>query len=209
MLRITLFHTFSVSLEGESIDHFSSAGVRALLAYLAMHPHQPQARDSLTHLLYADFDERKARQNFRKTLSRLRAAFDSYGQISHEQIFTITDGTISFDPQIAYQVDVLEFEAGWKKAQTNDTVRIERSRYVAHLLRQTVGWYRGEFLSDLAVDSTVFEAWVYRTDGRLRQLALTAWHRLAHHAHVIGDHFKLCAGLRSRPFSSLTIVIYL
>lgn len=186
MLTFTYLGHFAIYWQEQIIDDFSSSTVEALLAYVALHPKQPFSRDFLTSFLYADLPQRKARQNFRKTLSRLRRSFNDEKRPACDQILHITKDTITFDPQVPYQLDVVEFEKGWQLAQTSDTAEIERSRHVSHLLRQATSWYKGHFLQDLSIDSASFEEWVFHQRERLHQFMLTALHRLAQHAHTIG-----------------------
>ncbi len=184
MLKITLLNQFSVFWGEKQIDGFSSRTAGATFAYLAMHPHQPQARGMLTDLLYSNLPERQARQNFRKMVSRLRNAFAGEGLPACEQILDIQDDYITFAPQVAYEVDVLKFESLWQMAQTADMAQVERSRHVAQLLRQAVRWYTGNFLPTAMSDTSQFGAWAFMIDERLSQLA-PRLARLAT-AHTIG-----------------------
>ncbi|MCA9979827.1 MAG: AAA family ATPase, partial [Anaerolineales bacterium] len=193
MLTITLCHTLAVTCNGQSIDNFASNSVKALLAYLVMHPHQPQPRESLTLLLYADLPTNKARQNFRKTLSRLRQAMKELEQAGCGNLFLITNEAITFAPAKTYQVDVAEFDQALQDAYRIETADASRSRYVARALRQAIQFYRGEFLADVSIESVPFQDWVRHHRERLTQCLLTALHQLGEHACLTGAYEQMVA----------------
>ncbi|MGB5060569.1 MAG: hypothetical protein WBO48_17855, partial [Candidatus Promineifilaceae bacterium] len=61
-LRITLFASFQVALNGRSITDFATDKARALLAYLAVERQRPHRRESLAALLWPDQPDARARQ---------------------------------------------------------------------------------------------------------------------------------------------------
>src|SRR5215470_8097262 len=78
---------------------------QALLAYLALHPGEPQARAKLAALLWGERSEAQARDSLRQALSLVRKALSSVGAqplIAHED-------TITFTPA-ALHVDAIVFE---------------------------------------------------------------------------------------------------
>ena len=71
-LTLSLLGPFQALVDGEPATGFSTAKVRALLAYLAMESDRPHRREALTGLLWPDRPERSARQNLSQALYNLR-----------------------------------------------------------------------------------------------------------------------------------------
>src|SRR5258707_7917472 len=125
---------------GEPVP-LSTKKAAALLAYLALHPGQAQARPKLAALLWGDRSEAQARDSLRQALSLLRKALshaDPRALIAHED-------TISFEPT-ALSTDAIVFE---------DLV----AQPGAESLEQAIGLYRGEFLEGFQVSAPEFESW--------------------------------------------------
>ena len=73
-LAISLLGPFQVAVENETVKHFASDSVRALFAYLVMHPGIAHRRDTLAGLLWPEHPNAEALRNLRVALSRLRDA---------------------------------------------------------------------------------------------------------------------------------------
>ena len=117
---------------GEPVP-LSTKKAGALLAYLALHPGQAQARPKLAALLWGDHSEVQARDSLRQALSLLRKALshvDPRALIAHED-------TISFEPT----------------ALTTDAILFEElvAQPGAESLEQAIGLYGGEFLEGFQV----------------------------------------------------------
>src|SRR6266550_3420271 len=117
---------------GEPVP-LSTKKAGALLAYLALHPGQAQARPKLAALLWGDRSEAQARDSLRQALSLLRKA------LSHvEPRALIAHGdTISFEAT-ALTTDAIVFE---------DLV----AQPGAESLEQAIALYGGEFLDGFQV----------------------------------------------------------
>ncbi|MFZ4663776.1 MAG: AfsR/SARP family transcriptional regulator, partial [Caldilineaceae bacterium] len=70
LLQLKLFGSPQISYQGQPLNGFVSAKVRALLLYLAA-TDRPQSRDHLAHLLWEDTPA-SMKVNLRKALSNLR-----------------------------------------------------------------------------------------------------------------------------------------
>jgi DNA-binding SARP family transcriptional activator len=132
--------------------------VRALLAYLALHPGHPHPRDRLTALLWPDVADAQARQSLRQALAGLRRALAKRGGL-------VADADkVAVDP-LRVDVDVTRFEELIADGS--------RSR-----LEQAVALYRGDFLEGFQVKAPVFEDWLLTERERLRELARKALTKL-------------------------------
>jgi DNA-binding SARP family transcriptional activator/class 3 adenylate cyclase/tetratricopeptide (TPR) repeat protein len=152
---------------GEPVP-LSTRKAGALLAYLALHPGQAQARPKLAALLWGDRSEVQARDSLRQALSLLRKALshvDPRALIAYED-------TIRFAPT-ALTTDAVVF--GDVVAQPG----------VANL-EQAIGLYAGELLEGFQVRAPEFESWATAERERFRELALEAMTRLLDHHLSIG-----------------------
>ncbi|MFB9261884.1 BTAD domain-containing putative transcriptional regulator [Bradyrhizobium erythrophlei] len=135
----------------------------ALLAYLALHPGQAQARLKLAALLWGDHSEVQARDSLRQALSLVRKALsrvDPRALVAHED-------TITFEPT-ALTTDAILF---------GDLVAQEGAEH----LEQAIALYGGELLEGFQVRAPEFESWVTAERERFRELALQAMTNLLDH----------------------------
>src|SRR5262245_41751228 len=77
--------------------------VRALLAYLAIHPGRAHPRDRLAALLWPDVGDAQARQSLRQALAGLRRA------LAGARVLVIDADTVAVDP-LRVDVDVTRFQ---------------------------------------------------------------------------------------------------
>ena len=152
---------------GEQVP-LSTKKAGALLAYLALHPGQVQARPKLAALLWGDHGEAQARDSLRQALSLLRKALsrvDPPALIAHED-------TISFQPT-ALRTDAIVF---------SELVARQRAEH----LEQAVALYGGELLEGFQVAAPEFESWATSERERFREMALEAMTRLLDHHLSVG-----------------------
>src|SRR5215470_4632799 len=161
---------FVVRLLGDMKVRRSAAGavvpiparkVRALLAFLAIHPTRAHPRDRLAALLWPDVGEAQARQSLRQALAGLRRA------LAGARVLVIDADTVAVDP-LRLDVDVIRFErlvAAGRPPQ----------------LQQAVALYKGDLLDGFHVKSPVFEDWLLTERERLRELARRALANLLEH----------------------------
>ena len=77
MLKLKLFGSFHSSLPNQDLEiSFRTNKIRALLAYLALHPKETHSRDILATLLWGEMGDTAARKNLRLALYRMRQAID-------------------------------------------------------------------------------------------------------------------------------------
>ena len=124
---------------------------RLLLAFLALHPGQPQSREKLYGLLWADRGEEQARGSLRQSLASLRDLFQTAGI----DPLTVNRESVTLDAS-QLSVDALDF------AKFAD----EPNCHV-----QAIDLYRGPLLADLDAPSPEYEQWLLPARQRLEEQA--------------------------------------
>ena len=96
-LRLGLFGGFCLSNVATEPVPVATKKARALLAFLALHPGEPQARPRLTGLLWGDSGEPQARVSLRQTLSMLRRALDARALVIAGDTVALGGASIAVD----------------------------------------------------------------------------------------------------------------
>jgi len=141
---------------------------QALLAYLACHPGQAQARDKLATLFWPEMVDQQARANLRKALFVLRSPLSAV-----EPGLRIEDEAVALEVT-ALDVDVLAFRRLARCADPES-------------LQQAAELYQGNLLEGLNVTEAPFEEWLREERERLRELALETLARLLGHQAKADD----------------------
>jgi len=102
-LRIQLLGEFRLQRDGEPLQ-LPTQKARILLAYLVTHRGRAHPRAVLAGLLWGDMPEARARRNLADTLWRIR-------QVIGPGYFLTHQGTLRFNPDADYWLDVAAFEA--------------------------------------------------------------------------------------------------
>jgi len=189
MRRITirLLGPFEVTIDGAAVTTFAYAKVRALLAYLAVERQHPHPRAELATLLWPDQSERTARASLSQALATLRNALDDKN-VDHPLLLADAQ-SVQLDPASAIEVDVAQFLATLRAAETHAHHSWRTCPSCAEHMQQALDFYRGDFLADLPIhDSDVFEEWSSLQREHLRQRALTALERLVERAQWRGTY---------------------
>lgn len=161
--NLALLGSFRLQTDtGEPIP-LATKKTTALLAYLALHPDDPQARPKLAALLWGDHDEAQARDSLRQALSLLRKALSHI----YPTALVAQEDTIRLEPA-ALEIDARVFE------------ELIAEPGVANLER-AIGLYRGEFLDGFQVSAPEFESWAAAERQRFRELALEGMAKLLDH----------------------------
>jgi DNA-binding SARP family transcriptional activator len=163
VVQLTLLGGFAARLSSGPALAFPRKKSEALLAYLAMHAGQRQARDKLAALLWGETTDARARHSLRQALVALRRAMPA-----RTAALLVEDGDAVAVNPAAIEVDALHFQrlaaAGTPEA-----------------LQRAAALYRGDLLEGLAVAEPPFEAWLSTERERLREMALEALVRLLAH----------------------------
>jgi DNA-binding SARP family transcriptional activator len=153
-LRVQMLGEFDVTYGGVRVSAVNTPRLQALLTYLVLHRHAPQARRHLAFLFWPDSTETQARTNLRHLLHELLHA------LPDAERFLWTDAqTVQWQPDGPYKLDIAEFDAANASDREAD-------------LRRAVGLYRGDLLPDC------YEDWVAPERGRLRRAYAAALERL-------------------------------
>ena len=185
-LSLALLGPFDATLDGQPLQGFESAKVRALLAYLAMDAGRPHARQGLASLLWPDHSEAMARTYLRQALANLRQLLPS--QAGDEPILLIERDVVKLNERSAYRIDVVMFTELLAACDQHRHRHAPSCASCQQRLSAAVALYRGDLLEDLWLDGSAdFEDWATVRREGLRQRCLEALDRLA-----------ICAGWAKR-----------
>ncbi len=159
-LNVRLFGGFEVWRSAGPSVAFPTRKARALVALLARHPGQRQAREALAAMFWPDSAEPQARSNLRQALKLVRRALKGRGGaviISDGDALVLEPGTAEVD------VDLFErfHEAGTPEA-----------------LERAAALYRGDFLEGMNLSVGPFADWSMVERVRLRERAADVFSRL-------------------------------
>ncbi|MGD1992076.1 MAG: AAA family ATPase [Anaerolineae bacterium] len=162
-LQMVLLGALDMRSGGQQLPKPPTLKSQSLLAYLALHRDQPQPRDRLVGLFWAERPERNARRSLSTALWHIRRClpFDSA---------LISDvNAVQFNPHADVWLDVEAFEA-------------QASRLDIAGLQAALSLYRGDFLEGFYHD------WILGERYRLEALFLEALARLMVAHEAAGDH---------------------
>ncbi len=138
MLKVQLLGGFQISWHEGSVAGFNNMRLQSLLAYLLLHRHAPQSRQSLAYLFWPESGDSQARTNLRNALHLLR------NQLPQAADFLLIESqTVQWRAQATAEVDVIEISRLLQVAQTASDGSARRSA-----LEQAVALYNGPLLPD-------------------------------------------------------------
>lgn len=178
-LSIHLLGTFYAGYDGKMIAGFRTERERALLAYLAVEHDRPHRRETLMALLWPELSDKRARNNLRVNLHRLRKTVEL--ETGHKDWLLVGRNSVQLNSALPIRVDVARFEAHHVAAQR---ISVEQSPALSERLghlTEACKLYRGEFLQGFSLDdSSVFGHWATQT-------------REQHHRRILQALYELCA----------------
>src|SRR5688572_21138659 len=162
-LRIALLGTFEARLDCGPALVLPRRKAEALLAYLALRPGQPQARDKLAALLWGNAPDERARHSLRQALVTLRHALlrETAASLEEERAAVRVNAA-------TVEVVVALFEQLTAEA-------------TPEALERAAALYRGDLLEGISLQEPPFEDWLRTERERLRELALEALAKLLAH----------------------------
>ena len=170
LLKLTLFGSPEVRLNGQAVTGFRSSKAQALLYYLAV-TGRPHTRPTLAGLFWGDQPEAAARTSLSKCLSNLRDLVGDAVLVERQ--------TVAFNRNQPYHLDTEGFLAGMGQPPTPET----RPTWQAAL-----ALYRGDFLEGFYVrEAPDFEQWVLVQRAQYREAVLQGLHTLANYTEQQGD----------------------
>lgn len=192
MLQICLFGPGQLGAADGQIVHIRARKELAALAYLLLEGRQPQSREVLQALLWADFATESARNNLRVALAHLQAlispAESTDTSAATPKLFHTSRTDVQLNPAASIWVDVTAFLRLIEATQRHDHAGRSGCAACYQTLQQAVGLYQAEFLAGFALaDSPAFEEWLFLQRERLHVLVSEAYRDLAAYAEVQRD----------------------
>lgn len=138
MLKIQLLGGFQITWHGEAVAGFSNMRLQALLAYLLLHRHAPQSRQTLAYLFWPDSGDSQARTNLRNALHLLRNHLPQA-----TDFLAIESQTVHWRAQTTAVVDIIDFSRLLQEAQSAADNQARRQA-----LEQAIARYNGPLLPD-------------------------------------------------------------
>ncbi len=137
----------------------------ALLAYLAV-TRNSQSRDTLTALLWPDYEPSRAYAYLRNTLWVLN-------QTPVAEYLAVDRKTVGFKPGTDLWLDVDQFHSRLAACQTHDHPNSEVCVDCVPLLTEAANLYQGDFMAGFSLsDSVAFDEWqFFETEALRRELA--------------------------------------
>lgn len=197
-LTIRLLGGCAVYVDGRPIEHFRSVKIRALLAYLALHPGRAQLRSHLATLLWGEFPESNALTNLRNSLARLRKSLTPQTRIAAPRLFSVTAQSIALclDNQLDF-VDVQSFDCLIQAVRTHHHPHLLSCPHCLQSMTAAVELYQGELLAGLVIDEPEFTNWLRHAADTRYHTAILALEHLADHA-LLTHHWAQAQGWAQR-----------
>ncbi|MEM7115135.1 MAG: BTAD domain-containing putative transcriptional regulator [Chloroflexota bacterium] len=151
-LKITLLGSFTVQKDKQTVDSFSTAKARALLAYLAIEGTRPLDRAYLAKLFWPDTLDGSARGSLRQALSNIRKVIGD--KAVEPSYLLISRRTVQLNPDALtaglITVDVADFQALHQQSTTH-----------LQAANEAIGLYKGAFFAGAPdIDSSEFDMWI-------------------------------------------------
>ncbi len=182
-LSLFTLGSLRIELDGQTLAHFRTNRVPALLMYLAvedaLHGHQPHRRDKIIELLWPGLPEKSARANLRQNLYLLRKKITTIPTDNGDGEpgdFLLGDyQALQINPQAIYDLDVATFITLLQNVRTHNHTNLITCPTCQQHLQTAVALYQGSFLADFYLpDSDGFEEWAYGVRERLQCQVLDA-----------------------------------
>lgn len=164
-LHIYLLGDFRLDLGDETPLSIPQARHQALLTYLLLHRHAPQARRHLAFLLWPDSSEPQALTNLRKALTHLRQMTPILAQALYAD-----HQVVQWRPMLTFTLDVAAFEN--KLDQATAAEQTGHVQDALALWSAAVAHYTGP------LTPSCYDDWLITERERLHQLCLGALERL-------------------------------
>ncbi len=181
-LRIRMFSTFRVSVNGEELNGRLNGKARTLLKILAVHRDRVLPRDALMEMVWPDTDPATGPISLKVTAHNLRGALEPMKPSGTPSTWIVfRDGTYYLDRNNGVWIDIEEFDRHWRagrQAELRGDIEVARVAY-----RTVEALYAGDFLEE-----DIYDDWTIIRREQLRDMYLDAVSRLADFAVTAGDH---------------------
>lgn len=152
-IKVSLFGKFNIAY-GDQRTYIRARKVQELLIYLLIFRHQPQPRESLSEILWADQPVITSRRNLRQTLWHLQSAFKGFSNSSRLELL-IEDGWIHIRLPSNFWLDTAEFEQVFNRVNHKHVRELSLEDFDA--MQYAVSLYRGDLLEGWYQDWCIFE----------------------------------------------------
>ena len=152
-IKVSLFGKFNIAF-GEKRTDIRARKVQELFVYLLMFRNQPQPRESLSELLWADQPLTKSRKNLRQTLWHLQSALKRTKNSSRLEVF-IDDGWVHIRFPTDFWLDISEFEQIFESVNHKRVRELSEEDFKA--MQYAVELYKGDLLEGWYQDWCIFE----------------------------------------------------
>ena len=177
-LKIRLFGTFQVTLDGELLRTFDSDKTRALLAYLAVESDESHRREKLAGLLWPEMPEKRARASLSQALYNLRTLLGDHHAVV--PFLEVSNSTIQFKKVRTTWLDSAAFTKLLEAVAHHNHPAFGSCNSCVEGLHQAVGLYRGEFLAGFYLEGVqAFQEWCSVNQERFQRQTIKALKQLA------------------------------
>ena len=169
-LEIFLLGSVKFQLGGEDItDSLRTKKERAILAFLAEEPPQPQSRQKVAEFFWPDRPENYARMNLRQALLGIRKPFNSEENLLN--YLRIDEETLRLIHKNTWR-DTAVFSELMLGVKSHVHQHLHTCHDCLGRLGQAIELYRGDFLEDLLLgDVTAFQEWIiYHRERHFRTM---------------------------------------
>jgi DNA-binding SARP family transcriptional activator len=181
-IKVSLFGKFNIAY-GEKRISIRARKVQELFIYLLMFRHDPQPRESLSEILWADQPAVRSKRNLRQTLWHLQSAFKQFKNSARLEL-VIDDGWIHIRLPTDFWLDTAEFEQVFNLVNHKQVRELSIEDFTA--MQYAVNLYRGDLLDGWYQDWCIFER------ERFQMMNLGLLNKLVQYCEI---HQKYAAGL--------------
>jgi DNA-binding SARP family transcriptional activator len=140
-LKIQLLGGFQLTDNESPVTNFNSPRLQEFLTFILLHRHTTQSRQRIAFLFWSDTSDRQARTNLRQLLHNLRSSLPS-----SDRYLITEEGTIGWNPEASFQLDVAQFEEALEAVQAAQAGADQNVLY--EQLKKTISLYTGPLLPD-------------------------------------------------------------
>ena len=152
-VKVSLFGKFNIAY-GEKETHIRARKVQELFIYLLVFRNNPQPRESLSEVLWADQPVTNSKKNLRQTLWHLQSTFKEFKNSSRLELL-IEDGWIHIRLPTDFWLDTAEFEQVFNSVNHKQARELSGEDFEA--MQYAVNLYRGDLLEGWYQDWCIFE----------------------------------------------------
>jgi len=152
-IKVSLFGKFSIDYGGKR-TYIRARKVQELFIYLLMFRHDPQPRESLSEILWADQPAVISKKNLRQTLWHLQSAFKGIKSSTRLELL-IDDGWIHIRLPTNFWLDTAEFEQVFEAVNPKQARELSAEDFST--MQYAVNLYRGDLLAGWYQDWCIFE----------------------------------------------------